>query len=186
MRDPVVRERLHQQHRAVQRQGIGGVPGGGHRVAQIVQAVDEADQPVRRAGIVHRGGDLEADPIGGPEILATQRWLGEHFAVANPVEEMIRRSRLAERTFKRRFTNATGYAPLVYVQHLRIEEAKRRLESSNDPVDEIGWQVGYEDPAFFRRLFKRLTGASPGHYRRQFQIPSYALPEAAKQPELAR
>jgi transcriptional regulator GlxA family with amidase domain len=123
---------------------------------------------------------------GDAAVLDAQTWLTTHFSVADPVEEMVRRSGLAERTFKRRFTNATGYAPLVYVQHLRIEEAKRRLESSNDPVDEIGWQVGYEDPAFFRRLFKRLTGASPGHYRRQFQIPSYALPEAAKQPELAR
>ena len=41
-------------------------------------------------------------------------------------------------------------------------------------VDEIGWQVGYEDAAFFRRLFKRMTGLPPGTYRRRFQIPDFA------------
>ena len=93
---------------------------------------------------------------------------------------------LAERTFKRRFTIATGLAPLAYVQRLRIEDAKRRLERTAAAVDEIGWQVGYEDPAFFRRLFRRLTGLAPGAYRRRFQVPAYALagplPKKAKRP----
>ncbi len=104
-------------------------------------------------------------------VLEAQRWLRDHFTVANPVEEMVKRSGLAERTFKRRFKKATGYAPLVYVQHLRVEEAKRRLERTSEPVDEISWAVGYEDPAFFRRLFKRLAGIPPGAYRRKFQVP---------------
>jgi AraC-like DNA-binding protein len=41
-------------------------------------------------------------------------------------------------------------------------------------VDEISWQVGYEEPAFFRCLFKRLTGVTPGAYRRRFRIPDFA------------
>jgi transcriptional regulator GlxA family with amidase domain len=92
------------------------------------------------------------------------------------MEAMARESGLAERTFKRRFTNATGWAPLASAQQLRIEEAKRRLERTRDPLDEINWRVGYEDPAFFRRLFKRITGISPGSYRHQFQIPAFAAP----------
>jgi transcriptional regulator GlxA family with amidase domain len=111
---------------------------------------------------------------GDATVLDAQGWLTKHYPVADPVEQMVRNSGLAERTFKRRFTKATGHAPMAYVQQLRIEEAKRRLESSRHPVDEIGWQVGYEDPAFFRRLFKRITGLSPGSYRRQFQIPDFA------------
>lgn len=108
---------------------------------------------------------------GDAAILDAQRWLAGNFSVADPVEQMVRRSGLAERTFKRRFLGATGHAPLAYVQQLRIEEAKRRLERTADPIEEIGWRVGYEDPAFFRRLFRRVTGVAPGHYRRQFQIP---------------
>jgi transcriptional regulator GlxA family with amidase domain len=113
---------------------------------------------------------------GDAEILQAQRWLEGHFSVATPVEQMIRRSRLAERTFKRRFTQATGLTPIAYVQRLRIEDAKRRLERSQTPVDEISWKVGYEDPAFFRRLFRRTTGLAPGAYRKRFQIPDFARP----------
>jgi transcriptional regulator GlxA family with amidase domain len=111
---------------------------------------------------------------GDGEIETAQRWLASHFSVANPVEEMIKRSRLAERTFKRRFAAATGLSPIDYVQRLRVEDAKRRLERTDDPVDEVSWRVGYEDAAFFRRLFKRTTGMAPGAYRKRFGIPEFA------------
>ena len=111
---------------------------------------------------------------GDAEIANAQEWLATNFSIAHPVEEMIKRSKLAERTFKRRFADATGIAPLAYVQRLRIEDAKRRLERTGSPVDEISWRVGYEDAAFFRRLFKRTTGMTPGAYRRRFQIPEFA------------
>ena len=113
---------------------------------------------------------------GDAAIQIAQKWLGEHFSVANPVEQMIRRSKLAERTFKRRFSSATGLTPISYVQRLRIEDAKRRLERTDAPVEEISWKVGYEDPAFFRRLFRRTTGLSPGLYRKRFRIPDFARP----------
>lgn len=110
---------------------------------------------------------------GDLPVQTAQDWIATHFSVANPVEEMIRRSGLAERTFKRRFTGATGLSPVSYVQRIRIEEAKRRLERTEASTDEISWQVGYEDAAFFRRLFKRTTGLTPGAYRKRFQVPRY-------------
>ncbi|NLF53706.1 MAG: helix-turn-helix domain-containing protein [Thauera phenolivorans] len=113
---------------------------------------------------------------GDAEIVSAQQWLSEHFAVAHPVDEMIRRSRLAERTFKRRFAAATGLTPIAYVQRLRIEDAKRRLERTDASIDEISWRVGYEDAAFFRRLFKRTTGLTAGAYRRCFRMPAFACP----------
>lgn len=113
---------------------------------------------------------------GDAEIRSAQQWLGDHFSVANPVDEMIKRSALAKRTFKRRFTAATGLTPIAYVQRLRIEDAKRRLERTEASVDDISWRVGYEDAAFFRRLFKRTTGLAPGAYRKRFRIPGFAQP----------
>jgi len=107
---------------------------------------------------------------GDAAILEAQNWLASHYSVASPAEEMVKRSRLAQRTFKRRFSKATGLAPVVYVQHLRVEEAKRQLERTKASIDEISWKVGYEDPAFFRRLFKRITGLTPGSYRRTFDL----------------
>jgi transcriptional regulator GlxA family with amidase domain len=117
---------------------------------------------------------------GDRAIQTAQDWVAKHFSVVNPIEEMVKRAALTERTFKRRFTAATGLSPIAYVQRLRIEDAKRRLERTETAVDEIGWQVGYEEPAFFRRLFKRLTGLTPGAYRRRFRIPDYARSKKKK------
>lgn len=101
-----------------------------------------------------------------------QTWIAEHYALPNPVHRMVEQSGLASRTFKRRFNNATGYAPLDYVQTLRVEEAKQMLEASSDPIDTIAISVGYDDPNSFRRLFKRTTGISPSQYRQRFQTVS--------------
>ena len=107
-------------------------------------------------------------------VVEAQEWLRAHYAVAAPVTELVERSGLPERTFKRRFTAATGHSPIAYVQHIRVEEAKRRLERTAEPVDSISYAVGYEDPASFRRLFKRITGITPGAYRRKLQLPAFA------------
>jgi transcriptional regulator GlxA family with amidase domain len=111
---------------------------------------------------------------GDAIVLDAQEWLQAGYPVAAPVSELVERSGLPERTFKRRFARATGYSPIAYVQHVRVEEAKRRLERTSEPVDRISYAVGYEDPASFRRLFKRITGVAPGVYRRKLQLPAFA------------
>jgi len=114
-----------------------------------------------------------APPTGHGDAIVSdaQFWLERNFSVISPVEEMVRRSGVPERSFKRRFTLATGIPPIAYVQQLRIEYAKRRLEQSDMPVEEVSWAVGYTEPAFFRRLFKRVTGITPGVYRRKYRVP---------------
>ena len=107
---------------------------------------------------------------GDAVILELQQWLHTHYMVPNPVEEMLGRSRLGMRTLERRFHSATASTPLAYVQNLRIAEAKRRLERSDTPVESIAAEVGYENTAFFRRVFKRSTQITPAAYRRQFGL----------------
>jgi transcriptional regulator GlxA family with amidase domain len=113
---------------------------------------------------------------GDAVVADAQDWLRTHFSVSAPVEQMVVRSGLAERTFKRRFTDATGVSPLAYVQRIRIEEAKRRLERTEESVEAVGWHIGYEDPAFFRRLFKRVTGLTPASYRKRYRVPFITTP----------
>ena len=98
-----------------------------------------------------------------------QSWIGENYRIANPVQRMAERSGLNPRTFARRFRTATGYQPIDYVQTLRVEEAKQMLETDEDGVDDIAAAVGYDDPASFRRLFKRRAGLTPTAYRRKFR-----------------
>jgi len=98
-----------------------------------------------------------------------ENWLGEHFQETEPVARVVDHAGAPERTLKRRFKAATGTTLMDYVQNLRIEEAKRLLEAGTTPFDDIAAEVGYENPGFFRRLFKRRTGLTPSDYRRMFQ-----------------
>jgi transcriptional regulator GlxA family with amidase domain len=97
-----------------------------------------------------------------------QAWIAEHYVRANPVATMAEHAGLKPRTFARRFRAATGYLPMDYVHALRIEEAKQLIETEAGGIDDVGLKVGYEDPTFFRRLFKRRTGLTPAAYRRKF------------------
>lgn len=108
-------------------------------------------------------------------IARCQTWIAEHYMEAAPVAAMVRLSGLAERTFKRRFVAATGLSPLDYVHTLRIEEAKQMLETSEAPVEAIAQDIGYEDAAFFGRLFRRKVALTPAQYRRRFRALRQAL-----------
>jgi transcriptional regulator GlxA family with amidase domain len=98
----------------------------------------------------------------------SQTWIEQNYQCSNPVSEMIDRSGLNPRTFARRFRSATGYQPIEYVQGIRVETAKQMLESDATSVEAISSSVGYDDPASFRRVFKRKVGLTPGRYRRKF------------------
>jgi len=97
-----------------------------------------------------------------------QTWIAGHYAEPAPVAAMVRLSGLPERSFKRRFQQATGMAPLDYVHTLRLEEAKQMLEATDQPIEAIANEVGYEDAGFFSRLFKRNVNLTPAQYRRRF------------------
>ncbi len=108
---------------------------------------------------------------GDAVVVKAQAWIQQNWMKPNPVEQMMVASGLAERSFKRRFKNATGLSPMDYVQHIRVEQAKQLLEISSKSVDEIALRIGYEDPAFFRKLFKRITTLTPSAYRMKFRTP---------------
>lgn len=133
----------------------------------------------------HDEGQLPYEPLvrqrphADAVVRSCERWLNEHFREPGAVAGVVGHARIPERTLKRRFKLATGVAIIDYVQNLRLEEAKRLLESSDAPVDEIGFAIGYGEPSFFRRLFKRRTGVSPGRYRRMFQPIHHGMPAAS-------
>jgi YesN/AraC family two-component response regulator len=56
------------------------------------------------------------------------------------------------------------------VQALRIEEAKQMLETEATAIEQVSASVGYEDPTFFRRLFKRRAGVTPAQYRQRNRL----------------
>lgn len=107
---------------------------------------------------------------GDDTIEKTQEWIENNFKKPITLESMTEVSRLGKRTLIRRFKKATGDTPLVYLQKLRVENAKRLLEGTGNTFNEITWQVGYEDVSSFQRLFKSETGLSPREYRAKFSL----------------
>lgn len=101
-------------------------------------------------------------------IARCQEWVATHYSQPTPVASMARLSGLPDRSFKRRFRQATGFTPLEYVHAVRLEAAKERLERGTEPVEAIAEEIGYEDSSFFSRLFRRKVGMTPAHYRRRF------------------
>jgi transcriptional regulator GlxA family with amidase domain len=101
-------------------------------------------------------------------IAGCQVWVAEHYDQESPVAAMVKRSGLADRTFKRRFAAATGLSPMEYVHTLRLEEAKQMLEAGDLPIEAVANEVGYEDASFFGRLFRRKVGLTPAQYRKRF------------------
>lgn len=102
------------------------------------------------------------------EIIRAQDWMEGHFSGHVAIDAVAGRVGISPRHFKRRFKSATGESPLSYLQRVRIEAAKKRLETTRETMDDITVRIGYEDSSSFRRLFKRSTGLSPREYREKF------------------
>ena len=132
------------------------------QVARINLIDWAATSPIAYASLRH---GAQAERPGGGRGAGLGR---EHYHHPAPVAQMVAVSGLAERTFKRRFVQATGMAPLDYVHHLRLEEAKQMLESDDASIESIAFEVGYRDASFFNRLFRRKVMMSPTQYRRRF------------------
>jgi transcriptional regulator GlxA family with amidase domain len=103
-------------------------------------------------------------------ISSAQDWLHENFHRVFPLDAPAHRVGMSLRNFVRRFKQATGDSPLIYLQKLRIAAAKRLLESDHRTMQEVSDAVGYQDVAFFRALFQRHTGVSPSAYREKFGV----------------
>lgn len=109
---------------------------------------------------------------GDRNILKVQHWLEGCVNSEMNVKTMARHASLPERTFQRRFVEATGFTPINYVQQLRIEKARGLLEHSRISITEIGYKVGYQDIPAFSRVFRNITGLTAGEYRKRFGVQS--------------
>lgn len=82
------------------------------------------------------------------------------------LEDLSKTAAMSPFHFARSFKRATGLPPHQYVTKQRIELAKSLLRDTPLPVTEVANRAGYENVSHFIRLFKRLTGGTPGEFRR--------------------
>ena len=101
-------------------------------------------------------------------IKRAQDWLFRNFKQEVSLDDLAARVGMSPRNFARRFTAATGETPLGYLHRLRIDAARHLLETRGKSIADVSQAVGYDNLGFFRRLFKRHTGAPPQAYRARF------------------
>jgi transcriptional regulator GlxA family with amidase domain len=84
------------------------------------------------------------------------------------VDQLSEMFAISRRNFERRFKKATSNTPVEYLQRVKIEAAKKSLESSRENINEVMYNVGYSDSKAFRTMFKKITGLSPVSYRNKY------------------
>jgi transcriptional regulator GlxA family with amidase domain len=102
------------------------------------------------------------------QIKKAQEFIESNFQKKITVDQLAEMCALSRRNLERRFKKATANTVIEYIQRVKIEAAKSELESSQQNVNEVMYNVGYSDTKAFRTIFKKITGISPIRYRDKY------------------
>jgi transcriptional regulator GlxA family with amidase domain len=125
---------------------------------------------LRRAGAQEQYSEplqFQTQSVSRLSDLAT--WILSHLSGDLSVEVLAAKACLCPRHFSRRFKAEFGHTPADFVERLRLDEARRRLEADNS-IDNVGLSVGFKSADAFRRAFERQLGINPSDYRRRLRI----------------
>lgn len=132
----------------------------------------------RSGGQTQFSAQLRMQPARTPAIRAVQQWLPDHLAGDLAVSALARRAGMSERHFARAFRAETGSTPAAFVAELRLEAARRLLESTELTVTAIARVVGYRHGETLHRAFVRRLATTPEAYRRQYADAGLGPPAA--------
>ena len=107
-------------------------------------------------------------PHADPLVKRVQEFIEDHFNQLIQVSDLAAMVNITPRTLNRRFQSCMAMRPIEYIQAVRIEEAKRLLESGEVSIKSLADHVGYNDISSFTRLFKRATELTPKEYQNKF------------------
>jgi transcriptional regulator GlxA family with amidase domain len=125
---------------------------------------------------VQRPGDqaqfsahLSAPPAERPRLRELQAWIADNLGEDLRVERLAERVAMSPRNFARAFRREVALTPAAYVEALRVEAARHRLEQGSEAVDLIAVRAGFGTPETMRRAFARRVGVAPAQYRARFR-----------------
>jgi transcriptional regulator GlxA family with amidase domain len=99
-----------------------------------------------------------------------QQKIEKQYTEISTIDEIMKDIPASRRNLVRRFKQVTGVPPIEYLQHIRIEKAKKNLEQTNQSISEVIWHTGYSDPKSFRKVFHKIVGMKPLEYREKFRV----------------
>lgn len=124
----------------------------------------EIDRNSQSAFAIFTGQKSHGDEM----VIQAQAYLESKLDEKVSVEALSTRFAVGRRNFDRRFIRATGNTPVEYLQRVKIEAAKKRIENGRNTINEIMYEVGYSDVKAFREVFRKITGMSPLEYRNKY------------------
>lgn len=130
----------------------------------------------RSGGQTQFSAQLRAQPARTPAIRAVQLWLSDHLDEDLAVPALARRAGMSERNFARAFRTETGCTPAAFVEDLRVEAARRLLETTDLTIGAIARAVGYRHGETLHRVIARRLGTTPERYRHHFSSAAAPLP----------
>ncbi len=122
----------------------------------------------RPGGQAQFSASLRAQVARAPAIAGVQRWLPDHLAEDLTVDRLADRAGMSPRSFARAFKQETGTTPAAHVEELRVEAARRLLETTDHTVAVVARAVGLRHAETLHRSFARRVGTTPAQYRRHF------------------
>jgi transcriptional regulator GlxA family with amidase domain len=123
----------------------------------------------RPGGQAQFSAQLSAQRAARDPLRELQGWIGEHPTDHHAVERLAARVAMSPRHFARVFRAEVGCTPAAYVEQVRVEVARRLLETTSLPVEEVAATAGFGTAETLRRAFSRRVGASPTDYRDRFR-----------------
>ena len=124
----------------------------------------EMDRNSQSAFAIFTGQKLHGDEM----VKEAQAFIESKLEEKISIEALSSRYAVSRRNFDRRFIKATGNTPVEYAQRVKIESAKKALETSRKTISEVMYEVGYSDVKAFREVFRKITGMSPLEYRNRY------------------
>jgi len=124
----------------------------------------EMDRNSQSAFTIFTGQKLHGDEM----VKKAQTFIESKPGEKISVEHLSSKFSVSRRNFDRRFIKATGNTPLEYSQRVKIELAKKALETSRKTINEVMYEVGYSDVKAFREVFRKMTGMSPLDYKARY------------------
>ncbi len=124
----------------------------------------EMDRQSQSSFIIFKGQKMHGDEI----VKEAQNYIENKPEEKISIVEIASRFPVSRRQFDRRFIKATGNTPLEYAQRVKIEVAKKALETTRKTINEVMYEVGYSDEKAFREVFRKITGLTPLEYKGRY------------------